>query len=109
MSASLGSENFSGSDSTSAARQSFGKPKPMVEPSFEKERKTMRPTRNLMRPRTNASLLRGRVLASCWTSATVTGMGLERYVGRTGLVATGHGELVLRVLDPLLELPAVGV
>src|SRR4051794_15969808 len=73
MSDSLGSENLAGSDSTSAARQSFGKPKPMVEPSFENARNTIRPTRNLSRPRTYASLLRGSVLASSWTSATVTG------------------------------------
>src|SRR5258705_7440493 len=76
MSDSLGSENLAGSDSTSAARQSFGKPNPIVDPSFEKERKTMRPTRNLIRPRTNASLLRGSVLASSWTSATMTGTRL---------------------------------
>ena len=64
MSDSLGRENFPGSESTSAARHSFGKPKPIVDPSLEKERKTIRPTRNLIRPRTKASLLRGSVLAS---------------------------------------------
>jgi hypothetical protein len=63
MSDSLGRENFSGSDSTRAARQSFGKPNPITEPSFEKERNTIRPTRNFNRPRTNASLLRGSVAA----------------------------------------------
>ena len=55
MSDSLGSENFSGSFSTSVARQSFGKPKPIVAPSFEKETKTIWPTRNLIRPRTKTS------------------------------------------------------
>jgi len=72
MSDSLGSENLCGSDSTSAARHSFGNPQPIVEPSFEKDRKTIRPTRNFSRPRTQASLLRGNVLASSWTSPTVT-------------------------------------
>jgi acetyl esterase/lipase len=38
MSCSLGSENFSGSDSTSAFRQSFGNAKPIVEPSREIDR-----------------------------------------------------------------------
>jgi hypothetical protein len=35
MSCALGSENFSGSDSTSAFRHSLGKAKPIVEPSRE--------------------------------------------------------------------------
>ena len=46
MSDSLGIENFSGSDSTSATRQSFGNPNPITVPSFEKDKKTIRPTRN---------------------------------------------------------------
>src|SRR6478672_9521407 len=125
MSPSLGSENLSGSDSTRAARQSFGKPKPIVDPSFEKARKTIRPTRNLSRPRTNASLLRGSVCASSCTSPTVTGMSEQyaaRCVGKAGvrprpgsdpglspaaLAAAGDGQLVLGVLDALLELPAI--
>jgi hypothetical protein len=37
MSCSLGSENFSGSDSTSAFRQSFGNAKPIVDSSREIE------------------------------------------------------------------------
>src|SRR4051794_41666985 len=79
MSYSLGNENFSGSDSTRAARHSFGNPKPMVEPSFENERKTICPTRNLIRPRTKASLARGSVRAISCTSATVTGIVPEQY------------------------------
>src|SRR5919198_5089835 len=80
MSDSLGSENFSGSASTRAARHSFGNPNPMVAPSFENARKTIRPTRNFTRPRTNASLLRGSVAANSRTSSTVTGTypGYER-------------------------------
>src|SRR6266496_1505736 len=72
MSDSLGIENFSGSDSTSAIRQSFGNPNPISVPSFENDRKTIRPTRNFTRPRTNASLLRGSVAANARTSSTVT-------------------------------------
>jgi hypothetical protein len=34
----FGRENFSGSDSTSACRQSFGKAKPSSRPSLEKAR-----------------------------------------------------------------------
>jgi hypothetical protein len=34
----LGSENFLGSDSTSACRRSLGKAKPISHPSFEKAR-----------------------------------------------------------------------
>jgi hypothetical protein len=55
MSLSLGSENFSGSFSTSVARHSFGNPKPITSPSLENARKTICPTRYLIRPRTNAS------------------------------------------------------
>src|SRR5262245_6440592 len=73
MSDSLGSENFSGSDSTSAARHSFGNPKPITVPSFENARNTIRPTRNFTRPRTNASYARGRVAANSHTSSIVTG------------------------------------
>src|SRR5262245_47190598 len=73
MSDSPGSENFSGSVSTRAARHSFGNPNPMVSPSFENARKTIRPTRNLIRPRTNASPLLGSVAANAHTSSTVTG------------------------------------
>src|SRR3954469_15479888 len=73
MSDSLGIENFSGSDSTSGFRQSFGKPKPMTSPSFENARKTIWPTRYLIRPRTNASYARGSVCANSRTSSTVTG------------------------------------
>src|SRR6266516_492668 len=72
MSDSLGIENFSGSDSTSAIRQSFGNPNPISVPSFENDRKTIRPTRNFTRPRTSASLLRGSVAANARTSSTVT-------------------------------------
>src|SRR5437763_12403646 len=74
MSDSLGSENFSGSDSTSAARHSLGKPKPITVPSFENERKTMRPTRNFTRPRTRTSYARGNVTANSRTSSIVTAM-----------------------------------
>src|SRR6266536_1267912 len=73
MSDSLGIENFSGSDSTSATRQSFGNPNPISVPSFENDRKTILPPRNFTRPRTNASLLRGSVAANARTSSTVTG------------------------------------
>src|SRR6266566_6466553 len=73
MSDSPGIENFSGSDSTSATRHSFGKPNPITVPSFENDRKTIRPTRNFIRPRTNASLLRDSVAANARTSSTVTG------------------------------------
>src|SRR5919204_1318091 len=72
MSPWLGSENFSGSVSTSAALHSFGNATPMTVPSFENDRKTIRPTRNLIRPRTNASVLRGNVAANARTSSTVT-------------------------------------
>src|SRR3954447_24511496 len=78
MSEALGSENFCGSDSMSAARHSFGKPNPMTSPSVENERKTIRPTLNFTRPRTNASLLRGSVAAKARTSSTVTGTGRLR-------------------------------
>jgi hypothetical protein len=74
MSDALGSENFSGSDSTSADRQSFGNPNPITVPSFENARKTILPTRNFTRPRTNASLLRGSVAANVRTWSTVTGI-----------------------------------
>src|ERR1044072_7103439 len=73
MSDSLGRENFSGSDSTRVARQSLGKPKPITSPSFENERKTMRPTRYFTRPRTNAWYARGSVSANAHTSSIVTG------------------------------------
>src|SRR4029079_9623313 len=72
MSDSLGNENFSGSDSTSAARHSFGKPNPITVPSFEKARKTIRPTRNFTRPRPSASYARGSVAANSLTSSIVT-------------------------------------
>src|SRR5207247_9529515 len=48
-------------------------PNPISVPSFENDRKTIRPTRNFTRPRTNASLLRGSVAANARTSSTVTG------------------------------------
>src|SRR5881275_2529580 len=78
MSDALGSENLSGSDSTSAIRQSFGNPNPISVPSFENDRKTIRPIRNFTRPRTNASLLRGSVLANARTSSIVTGKSAIR-------------------------------
>src|SRR5512133_621146 len=88
MSDSLGSENFSGSDSTSAERHSFGKPNPITVPSFEKARKTIRPTRNFTRPRTNASYARGSVAANSHTSsivtATASGEGREQTLEARG-------------------------
>src|SRR5438132_14379132 len=94
LSDALGIENFSGSDSTSATRHSFGKPNPMTVPSFENERKTIRPTRNFTRPRTNASLLRGSVAANARTSSTVTGTapGYEPHDRpRDGRPSRSHG------------------
>src|SRR5687767_1614222 len=84
MSDSLGRENFSGSDSTSAVRHSLGKANPIVEPSREKDRYTIRPIRNFTRPRTKASLLRGSALATARTSSTVT-TDLGSGFGRAGV------------------------
>src|SRR4029079_4820037 len=72
MSDSPGSANFSGSDSTRASRSSFGKAKPIVLPSREKDRETICPIRNLTRPRTRPSLLRGSFSATARTSSIVT-------------------------------------
>src|SRR4029453_7315304 len=72
MSDCLGSENFSGSDSTRASRNALGNAKPMTVPPAENARETIRPLLNLTRPRASASVLRGSVLANARTSSTVT-------------------------------------
>src|SRR5437762_13736651 len=72
MSPRLGSENFSGSEWTSASRSSFGNANPIVDPSGERESQTIRPIRNFWYPRTTPSLVRGRLLAKAQTSSTVT-------------------------------------
>src|SRR6476469_6364670 len=72
MSDLLGSENLAGSDSTSALRSSFGKAKPMVDPSRERASQTIRPIRNFTCPRTSPSELRGSSLATARISSTVT-------------------------------------
>src|SRR3954447_26175707 len=90
MSDSLGNANFPGSFSTSAARHSFGKPKPITDPSLEKARKTILRRRNLILPRTKTSLARGSVRATSCTSATVTGIQ-EQYVVSRADVAQQPG------------------
>src|SRR5436190_10209968 len=52
---SFGIRNFSGSDSTSASRHSFGNANPSSDSSREKARYTMPPTRNFTRPYTSTS------------------------------------------------------
>ncbi len=47
----------------------------------------MLPIRNLTRPRTNASLLRGSVLASAHTCSAVTGIALPGYEPGASVVA----------------------
>src|SRR6187399_2655519 len=98
MSDSLGSENFSGSDSTSAARHSFGKPKPITVPSFENARKTIRPTRNFTRPRTTASYARGSDAATSHTSSIVTGTASGQRRAQA-LDAFGRPQLLRVVVD----------
>ena len=63
--------NFSGSAWTSASRHSFGNAKPSSVSSRENARYTIRPTRNFTLPWTNASVERGKPLATERTSSTV--------------------------------------
>src|SRR6185312_7187735 len=72
MSPWLGRENLWGSDSTSAFRSSFGNAKPIVVPSRERARYTIRPMRNFTWPRTSPSELRGSAEATARTSSIVT-------------------------------------
>ncbi len=72
MSEALGSENFSGSEWTSASRRYFGNANPIVDPSGERDSQTIRLIRNLWFPRTSPSLMPGSVRAKAQTSSTVT-------------------------------------
>src|SRR5690242_13984419 len=72
MSPWLGRENLWGSDSTSAFRSSFGNAKPILVPSRESARYTIRPMRNFTWPRTSPSELRGSAEATARTSSIVT-------------------------------------
>jgi len=54
-SAGLGIRNLCGSPATSAARSSFGNPKPMIVSSTENAANTIWPTRHFTRPRTTTS------------------------------------------------------
>src|SRR5213596_2207782 len=64
--------NLAGSEPINASRHSFGNPNPITVSSFEKATYTILPTRNFTRPRTSASVVRGKVLANARTSSSVT-------------------------------------
>lgn len=72
MSEAPGMQNLSGSDSTSAARRSLGKPKPMVCSSRENATHTIGPTLNFTRPWIRCSSVLGSESATRRTSAIVT-------------------------------------
>src|SRR5215216_714357 len=97
----LGSENFSGSDSTSAARHSFGNANPIVQPSREIARYTIRPIRNFTWPRTNPSVVRGSASATARISSVVTTALVRRIRPDPGLLLAflplGPGQRVLDV------------
>src|SRR5712691_8933850 len=67
-----GSMNLSGEPPMSQLRCSFGNPNPITVSSRENDTYTMRPTRNLTRPPTNPSVVRGSVIANRRTSSIVT-------------------------------------
>src|SRR6266567_2054750 len=71
MSEGPGIMNLSGSEATSASRSSFGKPNPISVSSRDKDRNTIRPTRNFTRSRTSASYEGGRLSASSRTPSIV--------------------------------------
>jgi len=72
MSDRLGIANLSGSEATIASRSSFGKANPMTVSSRENARYTREPIRNLTRSRTNASVVRGKLIAAARTSSSIT-------------------------------------